>query len=82
MNKIEKLTKKDLIRRLHLIKEDIQNLESALNLHSVDIYKEDDKGCGICTYLTNIEVCVGVDDNGIPTDSEGHRVETEWKLKK
>ncbi len=53
MKKIEKLTKKNLIRRLHLIKEDMQNLELALQLHNVDIYKEDDKGCGKCTYITH-----------------------------
>ena len=78
---MKRLTKQDLIRRLHLIKQDLQNLERALTLQNVDAYKEDDKGCMICSYLTNIEVCVGVDSNGVPTDPEGHRVETEWKLR-
>jgi hypothetical protein len=78
---MKRLTKQDLIRRLHLIQEDLQNLDSLLKLHNVNIYREDGNGCGICTYMTNIEVCVGVDSNGVPTDPEGHRVETEWKLR-
>ena len=78
---MKKLTREQLIRRLHLVREDLQKLDSLLKEHGIDIYKEDGMGCGICTYLTNIEICVDVDDDGLPIDVDGHRVESEWKLK-
>lgn len=73
-----RLTREQLIRRIQIIQEDLTNLYGALTEQGVDTTIENKKGSSVDTYATNIEVVCDIDKDGIPTDSEGHRVETEW----
>ena len=76
---MSELTRDQLIRRLHIIKEDVNNLYALLGEMGVDTSKESKKrGVGLDTYVTNIEIVCDVDMKGIPTDVDGYRVETEW----
>lgn len=82
--KIE-LTRGQLLRRLVLIKEDVERLYEALDTTDIDTSKELLKGCSIDTHLTNILVVTDVDEYGyIDTSSnyEADRVEKEWTTRK
>jgi hypothetical protein len=75
---MEKLTREQLIRRIKLIQEDVKNLINALQSQGVDTTIENKKGTSVDTYVSNIYVCTEIDSNGVPTDEDGYRVETEW----
>jgi hypothetical protein len=74
------LTREQLIRRIKLIEEDIINLFSTLDKQGVATDVENSVGTSVDTYYSNIMACCDIDDNGAPTDEDGARIETEWKL--
>ena len=82
--KIE-LTRGQLLRRLVLIQEDVEQLYKALDTTDIDTSKELLNGCSIDTHLTNILVVTDVDEYGYIDTSrnyEADRVEKEWTTKK
>tara|TARA_R110002012_G_scaffold308079_2_gene514067 strand:- start:1294 stop:1566 length:273 start_codon:yes stop_codon:yes gene_type:complete len=78
------LTREQLLRRLVIIKEDVEELYEALDTSDIKTSQELRKGCSIDTHLTNILVVTDVDENGIPSEENGeaHRVETDWTTRK
>ena len=82
--KIE-LTRGQLLRRLVLIQEDVEQLYKALDTTDIDTSTELLNGCSIDTHLTNILVVTDVDEYGYIDTSrnyEADRVEKEWTTKK
>ena len=82
--KIE-LTRGQLLRRLVLIQEDVEQLYKALDTTDIDTSKGLLNGCSIDTHLTNILVVTDVDEYGYIDTSrnyEADRVEKEWTTKK
>ena len=75
---MKELTREELIRRIQIIEGDITNLYVSLESRGIDTTVEDGKGRSLGTFYTNIAICCDIDDNGVPTDKDGIRVETEW----
>jgi len=73
-----KLSREQLIRRMAIIQEDLNTLYATLKEQGVDTEVENKLGSTIDTYVSNIEICVDIDSAGVPKNSEGYRVETEW----
>jgi len=73
-----KLSREQLIRRMAIIQEDLNTLYATLKEQGVDTEVENKLGSTIDTYVSNIEICVDIDSDGVPKKSEGYRVETEW----
>ena len=82
MESKKQLTKEQLLRRLVLIKEDVESLYEKLDAKKINTSDELSDGCSIDTHLTNILVVTDVDENGcVCIDSEMDRVETDWMNK-
>lgn len=76
MRSMEKgLTRDQLIRRLYFVSEDLHDIETLLRELDVDTSIEGSAGCGLITYLTNLEILSDIDANGVPKDDV---VEREW----
>jgi len=77
---MKKLTREQLIRRIVLITEEVEDLYKALDTNGIATSKELLKGCSLDTHLTNILVVTDIDENGVPSEDncEAHRVETDW----
>ena len=82
MGKNKKLTREQLIRRINLIQEDMTNIYTALKELDIDTSIENSIGTSVDTYVSNIEMCCDIDSNGVPTDADGYRIETEWLTSK
>lgn len=73
-----KLTRKQLIRRMQIIQEDLDNLYATLKEQGVQTHIENKFGSSVDTYATNIQICLEITRKGKVRDFDGHRVETEW----
>ena len=81
---MKKLTREQLIRRIVLITEEVEDLYKALDTNGIATSNELLKGCSLDTHLTNILVVTDIDENGVPSSDncEAHRVETDWTTRK
>lgn len=80
MSKTIKLTREQLVRRLILIQEDVENIIEWCKLNGVDTSIDNHNGSSHDTFITNIMIASDVDVDG-QCDEDNHRVETEWLCK-
>ena len=80
MNKDIELTREQLVRRLVIIQEDVENIIEWCKLNNVDTTIDNLRGSSHDTFITNIMVASDVDVEG-RCDEDGFRVELEWKCK-
>jgi len=79
---MEELTREQLLRRMVLIKEDVESLYEKLDAKKINTSEVLSQGCSIDTHLTNILVVTDINKDGcVDIDSEMNRVETDWMTK-
>ena len=80
MSKVIKLTREQLVRRLILIQDDVENIIEWCKLNGVDTTIDNLHGSSHDTFITNIMIASDVDVEG-RCDEDNFRVELEWKCK-
>ena len=80
MSKDIELTREQLVRRLILIQEDVENIIEWCKLNGVDTTIDNLHGSSHDTFITNIMIASDVDVEG-RCDEDNFRVELEWKCK-
>ena len=72
-----RLSRKELVRRLFIIQEDVESILAWAKVNGVDTAKDNHNGSSHDTFITNIMIASDVDVKG-RCDDDGNRVETEW----